>query len=124
MTRGLWSRQRAGQRSSTRAIARVGCRPSELAQIFELTERVGGSLVGRVVHGTCYIELDPSSIAGLREALPAGGVAVVLDLPAAFRATIDVWGSADDNALRLMRRVKQRFDPSAVCNPGVFVGGI
>ena len=39
-------------------------------------------------------------------------VAVVLDLPAAFRATIDVWGSADDSALRLMRRVKQRFDPA------------
>ncbi len=27
-------------------------------------------------------------------------------------------------ALELMRRVKRQFDPAAVCNPGVFVGGI
>ncbi len=120
----LWSRQRAGQRSSTRAIARVGCRPSELPQLFALTERLGGALVGRVAAGSCYIELDPAGIAGLREALGDGAVAVVLDLPTALRGTIDVWGPADDAALALMRRVKQRFDPSTICNPGVFVGGI
>ena len=27
-------------------------------------------------------------------------------------------------AVELMRRVKARFDPARVCNPGVFVGGI
>jgi hypothetical protein len=24
----------------------------------------------------------------------------------------------------LMRRVKQRFDPTATCNPGIYAGGI
>ena len=29
-----------------------------------------------------------------------------------------------DSALVLMHRVKERFDPTRTCNPGIFVGGI
>lgn len=36
---------------------------------------------------------------------------------------IDAWGTAGD-ALPLMRRVKQQFDPKAILNPGRYVGGI
>jgi glycolate oxidase FAD binding subunit len=46
----------------------------------------------------------------------------VLDAPQVVREKVDVWGEAQ--AVSLMRRVKDRFDPHGVCNPGIFVGGI
>jgi glycolate oxidase FAD binding subunit len=49
---------------------------------------------------------------------------VVLDAPDEVRRQVDVWGVGDSPALDLMRRVKERFDPSGACAPGVFVGGI
>ena len=47
----------------------------------------------------------------------------VLDAPDEVRDKVDVWGP-DPSALALMRRLKGRFDPAGVCNPGLFVGGI
>ena len=41
-----------------------------------------------------------------------------------LRAALDPWGVQEGPALALMRQVKTRFDPTGVCNPGVFVGGI
>jgi glycolate oxidase FAD binding subunit len=49
---------------------------------------------------------------------------VVLDAPSYVRAHIDPWDHVEDPAVVLMRRVKQRFDPTRTCNPGVYVGGI
>jgi FAD/FMN-containing dehydrogenase len=36
---------------------------------------------------------------------------------------MDVWGTAGKELL-LMRRLKERFDPMYVINPGRFLGGI
>jgi glycolate oxidase FAD binding subunit len=47
----------------------------------------------------------------------------VLDAPDDVRTAVDVWGP-ETGSVDLMRRVKERFDPSGACNPGVFVGGI
>jgi glycolate oxidase FAD binding subunit len=57
-------------------------------------------------------------------ALPSGALTVVRDAPSELRPVLDVWGVQDGPALELMRRVKARFDPAGVCNPGLFVGGI
>ncbi len=70
----------------------------------------------------------PAAIRGLLGALrgfaaATGGSAVVLDAPADLRAALEVWGPAGD-ALPLMRRVKERFDPTRTMSPGRFVGGI
>jgi glycolate oxidase FAD binding subunit len=119
-----WQRQRTAQRSAQHAIVRVAGRASQLAALLSLTDDLGGGLVGRAALGSCYIEVDPDRIDLLRGRLPSGVPAVVLDLPAAHRTAIDPWGAAEGTAIRLMRQVKQRFDPAAVCNPGVFVGGI
>jgi glycolate oxidase FAD binding subunit len=40
-----------------------------------------------------------------------------------LKRAVDVWGPAGD-AIGLMRRVKERFDPDHRMSPGRFVGGI
>ncbi len=122
----LWARQRAGQRSRTGAIVRIGARPSALAEVLRATQACGGTLVGRAALGSSFVELEPeaAAVVRLRDRLPAGAVSVVLDAPASLRETIDPWGVRDGPALELMRRVKARFDPARACNPGVFAGGI
>jgi glycolate oxidase FAD binding subunit len=120
----LWARQRAGQRSDARALIRIAARPSQLASVLTAADSCSGTLVGRAALGSSYIELDPEAVEPLRAGLPAGAVGVVLDAPASSRATLDPWGAITPNALELMRRVKQRFDPVGACNPGVFAGGI
>ncbi len=119
-----WARQRAAQRSADRALVRVAARPSALGEVLRATDRADGTLVGRATLGTSYIELDPDAVAGLVSALPGAAVAVLLDAPAELRAAVDPWGEVTAPSLALMRRVKARFDPSGVCNPGVFAGGI
>jgi glycolate oxidase FAD binding subunit len=47
----------------------------------------------------------------------------VVKAPAHLKRELDAWGPAGD-ALGLMRRVKERFDPDRRMSPGRFVGGI
>ncbi len=124
----LWERQRARQRSADGAVVRVSGLPSELASVLRSAQEVGASLVGRAALGLSWVTLPPAEtgdlVAGVEELrrrlrpFPC----VVLDAPAPVREKVDVWGEAD--ALPLMRRVKEHFDPHRVCNPGIFVGGI
>jgi len=44
-------------------------------------------------------------------------------VPAALKERLDVWGVPGD-ALPLMRRVKQQFDPGGIMNDGRYIGGI
>jgi glycolate oxidase FAD binding subunit len=64
------------------------------------------------------------SITEARERLAArgGGLVLVKASPELKRA-VDVWGPPGD-AIGLMRRVKERFDPDRRLSPGRFVGGI
>jgi glycolate oxidase FAD binding subunit len=63
-------------------------------------------------------------IAEAREGLAArGGSLVVVKAPLHLKRQVDAWGPAGD-ALGLMRRVKERFDPDRRMSPGRFVGGI
>jgi glycolate oxidase FAD binding subunit len=99
---------------------RVAGRPSRLGDLLAITDACGGSLVGRAALGTSYIDCAPDAVSRLRQSLPRGASAVVLDGP----SELDRWGGHEGPAVELMRRVKQRFDPAGSCNPGVFVGGI
>jgi glycolate oxidase FAD binding subunit len=120
----LWARQRAGQRSEQAALVRVAARPSALAPVLRAAGSCGGALVGRAALGLSFIEVDPEAVGRLREQLGPGVTAIVLDAPAAARASLDPWGAEPGPAVELMRRIKMRFDPAGACNPGVFVGGI
>jgi glycolate oxidase FAD binding subunit len=63
-------------------------------------------------------------IAAARERLAArGGSLVVVKAPPELKRAVDVWGPPGD-AIGLMRRVKERFDPDRRMSPGRFLGGI
>ncbi|MGH7392964.1 MAG: FAD-linked oxidase C-terminal domain-containing protein, partial [Candidatus Rokuibacteriota bacterium] len=64
-------------------------------------------------------------VEGLREDVrPHGGAVVVQAAHTALRAQVDPWGPVDAGALRLMKALKDEFDPTRVLNPGRFVGGL
>ncbi|HVS28322.1 MAG TPA: FAD-binding oxidoreductase [Solirubrobacteraceae bacterium] len=126
----LWQRQRDRQRSPDGIALRISAVPSALEDVLRAADDVGGALVGRAALGLHWLTLaaaDPAAaaatVARLRSSL-APAPCVVLDAPPAVREAVDVWGPIDEPTLALMRRVKRRFDPRAVCNPGCFVGGI
>jgi glycolate oxidase FAD binding subunit len=52
-----------------------------------------------------------------------GGSVVVTKAPVSLKKRVEVWGPAGDH-LGLSRRVKEKFDPRGILNPGRFVGGI
>ncbi|MGI9097138.1 MAG: FAD-binding oxidoreductase [Solirubrobacteraceae bacterium] len=129
----LWTAQRAAQRGAARsegAVVRVSGRPTQLAEACVVAEVAGATLVGRAALGLWWIALPAAApgelvqaIARLRDVL-GPSPCVVLDAPSPVRAHLDPWGQPESPALVLMRRVKARFDPTATCNPGIFVGGI
>lgn len=51
------------------------------------------------------------------------GFLTVLSAPLSVKKELDVWGYSG-NALDLMRRIKQQFDPENIFSPHRFVGGI
>jgi glycolate oxidase FAD binding subunit len=104
---------------------RIAARPSTLAQVLRAADACAGTLVGRAAVGHSFLELEPEALPVLAQHLPAGSVSVLLDAPPRVRGAVDPWGpSPQAGALELMARLKARFDPAYVCNPGVFVGGI
>jgi glycolate oxidase FAD binding subunit len=120
----LWTRQRAGQRSADQAVLRVQARPSALPQILALSDSASATVVGRAALGVSHLTVAVNQIASVRAGLPPDASAVLLDIPARARGTVDPWGPTDGASLLAMQHVKARFDPAGVCNTGVFVGGI
>lgn len=127
---GLWDEQRRAQRSPTGAVVKLSGLQTDLAAMIRATRDIGASLVARAGLGLAWLRL-PDAHAGeivaalerVRARLPEVR-AVLLDGPDQVRREVDVWGGQDQTLLALMRSVKARFDPAAVCNPGTYVGGI
>ncbi|MPZ73714.1 MAG: FAD-binding protein [Nitriliruptorales bacterium] len=126
----LWSRQRERQRSENGTVVRVSGRASEVARVIETASSLGGSVVGRAAMGLLWVALPPAdpavtvaTIEQLRRELHPLPC-VILDAPREAREGVDVWGKVEPGAAALMRRVKERFDPRGILNPGLFVDGI
>jgi glycolate oxidase FAD binding subunit len=75
-------------------------------------------------------ELEPGAdrfstyLADLRgDAVAMGSQLTVTDGLAVLSAGFDAWGKPGPS-VPLMKRVKERFDPHNILNPGRFVGGI
>jgi glycolate oxidase FAD binding subunit len=124
-----WVGQRAAQRSAEGTVVRVSGLRSDLSAVLRAAARVGAWVVGRAGLGLSWVTLPPgrpadvaAAVGDLRSTL-APRPCVVLDAPDEVRSAVDVWGP-EVGPVDLLRRVKERFDPSAACNPGVFIGGL
>jgi glycolate oxidase FAD binding subunit len=115
---------------------KIAAPPSELTAVLDsvigATERAGVEvrLSGHAGTGVTFAGLS-GEVDGLVEAVEEvreirvrrGGSVVVQEAPLAIKERLDVWGTAGDY-LGLTRRVKEKFDPGYVMNPGRFLGGI
>ena len=52
-----------------------------------------------------------------------GGSVIVREAPVSFKGRVETWGPLGTR-LELTRRLKEKFDPRGIMNPGRFVGGI
>jgi glycolate dehydrogenase FAD-binding subunit len=123
----LWQAQRDGQRSADGAVLKVSGRPTDLATVLGAARDAGGSVVGRAAHGLSWVTLEGDDVADRIEAVRAAlapRACTLHDAPEAVRAAVAPWPEPDPGALAVMQRVKERFDPARIFNPGSFVGGI
>ena len=136
MREQLWDR---GRDATAGCILKLSVLPSQLASIAEfVSSSLGKSRWRLLMHSTGlgWLRLDfaeknstecariAEEISVLRALLaPTGGSAVLLQAPGDLRQKVDVWGDPG-NALPLMMRIKQQFDPRGILNRGRFVGGI
>lgn len=51
------------------------------------------------------------------------GSAIIERCPVELKSELDVWGEVGD-AIEIMRRMKQQYDPNGILNPGRFIGRI
>jgi glycolate oxidase FAD binding subunit len=126
----LWTAQRDGQRSATGTLVKVSTLQTRLDAVLVAAERLGAPMVARAGLGLAWLAIEEraagETLAAVnelcRELEPAA--CVVLDAPAEVRRRLEPRSPLHAGALELNRRVKERFDPSGVCNPGVYAGGI
>jgi len=125
------SRQAEARSNSPRDVELVVSHfVTALSATVELLRESGGTRIrGHAGSGISYVTLADdvpkreSVVRAARERVMAeGGSVVIRQAPVEVKQEVDVWG-ADAGALPLMRRVKERFDPDGVMNPGRFVGG-
>lgn len=97
-----------------------------------LRPAVGGSAAAGLLHVAFPGDADPDHVAGfvtrLRAdlsgpaQLPPRATVVALHAPARVAERIDLFGPVP--ALKVMRAVKQQFDPERLMSPGRFAGGL
>jgi glycolate oxidase FAD binding subunit len=108
-------------------VLRIAHLPTALPHVLGALP-TGAQVSASAATGVTYAAMPAAQAAAallrLRSAVaPFDGTAVVLRAPEGVRDELDHWGPVGD-ALELMRRVKERFDPERRMSPGRFVGGL
>jgi glycolate oxidase FAD binding subunit len=114
------------------ALLKLACVPSKMAALIRhaagAARECGDIELSFVAHagsGVLYVSHAPANEALIQRlqalATEIQGSAVVEQAPAAVRDRLDVWGPVRDD-FRLMRALKDQFDPHRTLNPGRFVG--
>ena len=135
-TADIWTSHQAIWNGAAPAlVAKFSVLPTNFGAVCALLQRAAGaqSLAWKLVVqsvGTGYARLEGSepalrtALLTLREEIgKMGGTLVALGCPVAVKRGLDVWGPTTD-AQKIMVRIKQRFDPEGILNPGRFIGGI
>jgi glycolate oxidase FAD binding subunit len=119
----VWRVQREGQRSPDGASVRVSGTQTALPALLDAVTRLGGRAVGRAGLGLGWVRMEErpaaevaAAVRDLRAAV-APAPCAVLDRPAGFAEA--PWPELDPAVGVLMGRVRERFDPTGICNPGV-----
>jgi glycolate oxidase FAD binding subunit len=117
-----------------RTIYRVTVPPSSLGPVLAalqtaLVGAVAPVIGADVAIGTIWIVM-PATQANTNQftkfislAQEHCGHAVMYAAPSEVKTGIEVWGPSPPT-ISLMRKLKQRFDPHGILNPGRFVGGL
>ena len=116
---------------------KISAPPSELTGVLDSAlgacsrRGVAPRITGHAGIGVTYVALSGTDeeahiqiVEELREIWTRrGGSVVVRSAPPAFKERVEAWGPLGSR-LELTRRVKQKFDPRGIMNPGRFAGGI
>ena len=116
---------------------KISAPPAELAGVLDSTlgasSRLGVTprITGHAGMGVTYVGLSGGDegararvVEELREIwMRRGGSVIVRQASPAFKERVEAWGPIGTR-LDLSRRVKEKFDPRGILNPGRFVGGI
>jgi glycolate oxidase FAD binding subunit len=120
----LWEKlqqQMQPNQNDTQITCKIGVSPTATVDILSQVE-VGLVHIGSGL-GIIHFQ-DSSRIESMRSLCEQnGGFLTILTAPIEVKQKFDVWGYKG-NALGIMQRIKQQFDPTNILNPGKFVGGI
>ncbi|HEY9616640.1 MAG TPA: FAD-binding oxidoreductase [Microcoleaceae cyanobacterium] len=111
---------------------KIGVRASEAVMLLQQLNGLDMATWSGQIHAASglgrLVLADPalptSTLLKIRTLCQAkNGFLSILQAPTALKQQVDVWGYAG-NALEMMRRIKQQFDPNTLLSPHRFVGGI
>jgi glycolate oxidase FAD binding subunit len=115
----IWAHQRSLQRGAL--VLKVSARPTDLPKVLHAADAAGGTVVSRAALGLSWISLPESADVGAIRSMLLPRACTVLD--GAGRVT-EPWPAVEPGVLKVMQRVKARFDTARAFQPGVFTGGI
>ncbi len=108
---------------------KIGIIPTAAAQLLQSLHNLDSSSLG-LIHagsGVGWLHLDPAAISPeiiskLRQQCQDDqGYLSLLTAPTAYKKQLDVWGY-NGNALEIMQKLKQQFDPKSILSPQRFIG--
>ncbi|MCU0536455.1 MAG: FAD-binding oxidoreductase [Hydrococcus sp. Prado102] len=129
----LWQRlQQAIQvpASNESVTCKIGVMPKGAVKILEQCDRLVSDRglasinISSGLGKLHFLNPDIDTIQKMRSLLQENrGFLTLLEAPIFIKQQLDPWGYTG-NALEIMRRLKEKFDPNNTFSPGCFVGGI
>lgn len=110
--------------SKDSVICKIGITPTSAVNILTQCKAIGLIHAGVGLGVLRFDSVSEKTLLTLRNGCESqGGFLSILKAPVDLKQKLEVWGYGG-NALNLMRRIKQQFDPQNQFSPNRFVGGI